>query len=967
MLTNIKKRSALVVSLAVICASVALVPQTASAQSKSPRLGTAASAHIASSNTTPMTACPGSSAPAAGFTDTTATDVDCIKMFGITQGTTATTYEPAASIPRWQMALFLHRMFVPTGIAAAGLTAVPAFTDTAGLSTEITDAISAIASHGITVGTSATTFSPNDNVSREEMALFLYRLGALVAPYDSATVTDNGIFVDNAADIGTGTYNYTDIAGATFEGMEAIIAMYNLGATGEAATCVTGNLCSASYRPNADITRAEMATMIKTVLDHSNARPAGCTVQNIAAMAAGSVNTKIACRNADFTPQANTIVDEFIQVRNDTSAATAALSSPFLALSFLVDTTAGTGVSGPSTPGTMDAGDRVMNVRGNSAASACAAAAASTCRHWVWTGDQGSLYVDGTTSTVFLWESSLPATATPSVYANAAASLISRSTLRGTCNMGGVVQTGYVDNVAATDHLCAEAGSTNTITTTFTGPAATTATNVVDGYTVKYTDKVVNYGGGTGLTTVAYNTTYVATSGGVATLDVVCSADHSAVASVGGVADNGNDNVADYWESHEVVVDLGTAALGTGYPALGADITPTGNTDIGCDDVASAYADGNHAMSVGKNWYNVSTAGSLGSITATAYDQYGDAMPGVSVTFDTDIEKNLAETVAGSTDTQRVTLLTGASGSATYTMVVCNTAAVGLSGTIGFRIDDENGTPEMSDTNITAAGAAAVEGTVIYCVNNATDTLVADAMNTNLADAAGNDEVQRVAFTIANGNAADPHVSATYTLTMPNCGATSTTITLDGDDADTALKAALETLSCINTVTITLSGAGTTYTHYDVGMLANTGNWDQLTFTKVISGTFGTQADQNVAVTTTITTTTDGKYGTDFTFVDHDSADSSFVTKRVTKTRTAAGAAVVETGYNRFTYDDTDAYNIIDSNASSAGTALADTPGATKAQMEAAMNAVADLTTKMSVVNRTGATSSGVSAISIGD
>jgi hypothetical protein len=862
-------------------------------------------------------------------------------------------------------------MFVPTGIAAAGLTAVPAFTDTAGLSTEITDAISAIASHGITVGTSATTFSPNDNVSREEMALFLYRLGALVAPNDSATVTTAGIFMDNGADIGTGTYNYTDIGTATFEGMEAIIAMYNLGATGEAATCVTGNLCSASYRPNADITRAEMATMIKTVLDHSNARPAGCTIQNTAAMAAGTIATRISCRNADFTVQANTIVDEFFQVRDDTTAATAALSVPFLALSFLVDTTAGTGVGGPSTAGTMDSGDRVMNARGNSAGSGCVIAASKTCRHWVWTGDQGTVYVDGTTSTGFLWESSLPASAVPSVYANAAASLVSRAANRGTCNMGGVVQTGYVDNVAATDHLCAEAGSTNTITTTFTGPAATAATNVVDGYTVKYTDKVVNYCGGTGLTTVAYNTTYVATSGGVATLDVVCSADHSAVASVGGVADNGNDNVLDYWESHEILVDLGTAALGTGFPALGQDITPTGNTDIGCDDVASAYADGNHTHTVGKNWYNVSTAGSLGSVTATAYDQYGDPMANVAVTFDTDIETNAAETVLSTADAKRVTILTGSNGAATYTMVVCNTASVGLSGTVGFRIDDEGGAPEMSDTNIVAAGAAAVEGTVIYCVNNATDTVVADAINMNIADAAGNDEIQKVAFTATVGGAAsDPDESGQYTLTMPNCGATSTTATLDGNDADTVLKAAIEALSCITTVTITLTGGGTTYTHYTIGMLANTGNWDQFTLTEsaavnelVLEGqnTGGTQLDA------TVTTETDGKYGTTFTFVDHDSADGSFVTKRVTKTRTVAGAAVVETGYNRFTYDDTDAYNIIDTNASSAGTALADTPGATKAQMEAAMNLVGDLTTTMSIVNRTGATSSGVSAISIGN
>jgi hypothetical protein len=961
MLTNIKKRSALLVSLAVICASVALVPQTASAQSKLPNLGTTASAHTAANNTTVMTSCPGNSAPAAGFTDTTSTDVDCIKMFGITQGTTATTYEPDASIPRWQMALFLHRMFVPVGLAAAGTTTVPAFTDTAGLSTEITDAITAIASHGITVGTSATTFSPNDNVSREQMALFLYRMGQLVAPFNSATVTTKGIFADNSADIATGTYNYTDITGATFEGMEAIIAMYNLGGTGEAATCVTGNLCSASYRPSADMTRAEMATMVKSVLDHSQARPAGCTIQNDEALVSGNnEGTMISCRNADFTAQANTIVDEFYQVRNDTTAATAALSVPFLALSNLVDTTAGTGVAGASTAGTMDSGDRVTNVRGNVDGADCAAAAAATCRHWVWTGDQGSVYVDGTT-TVFLWEEGLPASATPATYATTMTTAIGDASLRLTCDMSSQA------TVTANDGECAIAGETVTITTTLTGAAATA---VVDGYTVKYVDKVSNYGGGTGNESVVYETHYAASSAGVATVEISCSADHSALANVGGVADDGANDNADYWESHEITVSNGTAAGGTGIPG-GSISTNTGNADIGCDDVARGYTDGNHTMTVGKNWYNVSTAGSLGSVTATAYDQYGDTLPGVSVTFDTDTEKNVAETALASADATRVTLLTGSNGSATYTLVVCDAASVGVSGTVGFRIDDAGGSPEMSDTGSTDAGAAAEEGDRIYCVTNGTDTQLADTLNTNIADQASNDEIQKVAFTATSGGgASDPDEIGKYTLTMPNCGATSTTIQLDGDDADTVIKGAIETLSCITAVAITLTGGGTTYTHYTIGMLANSGNWDQMTVTEATGNDALVLEGQNAdgtALDVTASTTQDGLYGTTFTFVDHDSADSSFITKRVAMTRTAAGAAVVETSYNRWTYDDTDAYNIVDSNNSSAGTALADTPGATKAQMEAAMNLVSDLTTTMDVINRTGATSTGVSAIAIGN
>ncbi len=61
-------------------------------------------------------ACPANaSIPAAGFTDTTSTDVDCIAYYGITTGTTATTYSPDDSVTRWQLALYLTRAAGPAG------------------------------------------------------------------------------------------------------------------------------------------------------------------------------------------------------------------------------------------------------------------------------------------------------------------------------------------------------------------------------------------------------------------------------------------------------------------------------------------------------------------------------------------------------------------------------------------------------------------------------------------------------------------------------------------------------------------------------------------------------------------------------------------------------------------------------------------------------------------------------------
>ncbi|SVC90612.1 uncharacterized protein METZ01_LOCUS343466, partial [marine metagenome] len=274
MLTNFRKRTALLLSLAVVCATVALVPQAANAgASKVPNAGTPLSTpadpYTAPASTTTNKTCPGTSAPAAGFTDTTATDVDCIKMYGITTGKTATTYDPSGTISRQDMARFIHRMFVPTGMAAAGATAIPAFTDMPP-GADAVAAINALASHGITTGTTATTFSPDDLVTRDQMALFMFRFAQLVRPYDNSAAVSPGLTMS----IATGAYNYSDIATQSFEAMEAIIGLYNLGALGEACVAApvdTTATCGTTYRPTENITRLEMAQMLVGVLNHTNA------------------------------------------------------------------------------------------------------------------------------------------------------------------------------------------------------------------------------------------------------------------------------------------------------------------------------------------------------------------------------------------------------------------------------------------------------------------------------------------------------------------------------------------------------------------------------------------------------------------------------------------------------------------------------------------------------------------------
>jgi len=118
-------------------------------------------------------ACAGT--PSSGFEDVAdshanAGDIDCIAYYGITKGTSATTYSPNMSVTREHMALFLTRLAAlveidlpPTGDSG--------FTDIGDLSEESQTAISQLAQLEITKGTSETTYSPADAVRRDHMAL----------------------------------------------------------------------------------------------------------------------------------------------------------------------------------------------------------------------------------------------------------------------------------------------------------------------------------------------------------------------------------------------------------------------------------------------------------------------------------------------------------------------------------------------------------------------------------------------------------------------------------------------------------------------------------------------------------------------------------------------------------------------------------------------------------------------------
>ena len=261
-------------------------------------------------------ACDG--APGAEFADVpsahpNAGDIDCIAYYGVTQGTSATTYSPIMSVTREHMALFLTRLAGLVGISMADDPADPGFMDTGDLGDESQAAIAQLADLGITEGTSSTTYSPADSVTRGQMAQFVARLMNLMEPmadgaiglgsttqygFTPSDVDDN----DDDADIGT---PFTDLGRATKDEYDAITNLYELG--------VASGISDTSYAHGANITRAAMAGFMVAVLDHSNARSAGLSIQATPSSGWGGLapTIVISVRDDSFGPVEDQAVDMF--------------------------------------------------------------------------------------------------------------------------------------------------------------------------------------------------------------------------------------------------------------------------------------------------------------------------------------------------------------------------------------------------------------------------------------------------------------------------------------------------------------------------------------------------------------------------------------------------------------------------------------------------------------------------------
>ena len=161
--------------------------------------------------------------------------IACIYALGITTGTSPTTYSPANSVTRAQMASFLARLYKAVAGTDAPITDTP-FTDVATTSSAYND-IGRIYGLGITTGTSPTTYSPGTNVTRAQMASFLARL------YKATTGTEAPITDTPFTDVATTSSAYDDIG-----------RIYGLG--------ITTGTSPTTYSPANNVTRAQMASFL---------------------------------------------------------------------------------------------------------------------------------------------------------------------------------------------------------------------------------------------------------------------------------------------------------------------------------------------------------------------------------------------------------------------------------------------------------------------------------------------------------------------------------------------------------------------------------------------------------------------------------------------------------------------------------------------------------------------------------
>jgi len=251
-------------------------------------------------------ACPPSAISAAGFEDVSPRSVardaiDCMVHYGIMPGTSPTTFEPDLGVTRQEMALILIRAAGPAGIDVPRVRD-QGFEDIGHLPREVRDSINQLAQLEITLGTTDTTYTPGRVVNRRQMAQFFTRF-LREAPVGEGGVAVESVVPDDRV--------FTDIEQLPHDPYNAIRLIYELG--------VTKGTTPTTYSPASPVTRAQMALFVSRMLAHTNARPAGITMQveDTSVTAEDTVDLVVSLRDSEHLPVADASIDLFYLAAGD--------------------------------------------------------------------------------------------------------------------------------------------------------------------------------------------------------------------------------------------------------------------------------------------------------------------------------------------------------------------------------------------------------------------------------------------------------------------------------------------------------------------------------------------------------------------------------------------------------------------------------------------------------------------------
>ena len=221
--------------------------------------------------------------------------INCMVHYGIMLETSQRRFLPSLGVTRRQMALFLIRAAGPAGIE------VPeaedqGFGDIDHLPREDRDAIDQLVDLRIARGLTRSSYSPDTVVTRRQMVQFLARFLELTP------VGEGGFDIH---DVEPDDEHFDDLDDLDYEPYDAVRALFELG--------VTNGTSATTFSPDRPVTRAQMAMFISRMLAHTNARPAGVTIQAdmTSLTAADTVDLVVSVRDEDHLPVDDVPVDLF--------------------------------------------------------------------------------------------------------------------------------------------------------------------------------------------------------------------------------------------------------------------------------------------------------------------------------------------------------------------------------------------------------------------------------------------------------------------------------------------------------------------------------------------------------------------------------------------------------------------------------------------------------------------------------